>query len=97
MNYGFSYNHGFSGNRKLYDIDKIEDYYSGDFLTTFVETVGFAGLTYRFEAMNLLEGERCRERYRYTGGTIATGSLAEIEDSCSNTGVKLALKIRGTF
>jgi len=97
LNYGFNYNHGFLGNRKAYDIDKIEDYNSGDFLTLFAETVGFAGLTYRFEAMNALEGERCRERYRYVGGTIATGKLAEIEDSCSNTGLKLALKIRGTF
>jgi len=97
LNYGFNFNHGFYGNRKAYDIDKIEDYNSGDFLTLFAETVGFAGLTYRFEAMNALEGERCRERSRYVGGTIATGRLAEIEDSCSNTGLKLALKIRGTF
>ena len=97
MNYGFNFNHGFTGNRKAYDVDKIEDYNSGDMLTIFVETVGFAGLTYRFESMNTLEGERCRDRYRYTGGTIATGNLAEIEDSCSNTGIKLALKIRGTF
>lgn len=97
MNYGFNYIHGFSGNRRLYDIDKIEDYNSGDFLTAFVETVAFAGLTYRVEAMNVLEGERCRVRSRYTGGTIATGNLAEIENSCSNTGVKLALKVRGTF
>lgn len=97
LNYGFNYSHGITGNRKLYDIDKIEDYNSGDNLSMFVEKVGFAGLTYRFEAMNALEGERCRDRYRYTGGTIATGNLVEIEDSCSNTGIKLALKIRGTF
>ena len=97
MNYGFNYNHGFQGNRKAYDIDKIEDYESGDFLTAFVEKVGFMGFTYRFEAMNILEGERCRVRTRYVGGTIATGYLNEIEDSCSNTGIKYAFKIRGTF
>ena len=97
MNYGFNYNHGFQGNRKAYDIDKIEDYESGDFLTSFVEKVGFMGFTYRFEAMNILEGERCRVRNRYVGGTIATGYLNEIEDSCSNTGIKYAFKIRGTF
>ena len=97
MNYGFNYNHGFQGNRKAYDIDKIEDYESGDFLTAFVEKVGFMGFTYRFEAMNILEGERCRVRNRYVGGTIATGYLNEIEDSCSNTGIKYAFKIRGTF
>jgi outer membrane receptor for ferrienterochelin and colicins len=97
LNYGFNYNHGFTGNRKAYDIDKIEDYNSGDFLIAFVEKVGFMGLTYRFETMNIMEGERCRDRYRYVGGTIATGFLNEIEDSCSNTGIKYAIKIRGTF
>lgn len=97
LNYGFNYNHGFEGNRKAYDIDKIEDYNSGDFMTAFVEKVGFMGFTYRFEAMNMLEGERCRVRYRYVGGTIATGNLNEFEDSCSNTGIKYAIKIRGTF
>lgn len=97
LNYGFNYMHSFEGNRKAYDIDKIEDYESGDFLTAFVEKVGFMGFTYRFEAMNILEGERCRVRNRYVGGTIATGYLNEIEDSCSNTGIKYAIKIRGTF
>ena len=97
LNYGFDYNHGFKGNRKAYDIDKIEDYNSGDFLIAFVEKIGFMGFTYRFEAMNILEGERCRVRSRYLGGTIATGYLNEIEDSCSNTGIKYAIKIRGTF
>ncbi len=97
LNYGFNYNHGFEGNRKAYDIDKIEDYNSGDFLTAFVEKVGFMGFTYRFEAMNIMEGERCRVRNRYVGGTVATGYLNEIEDSCSNTGIKYAIKIRGTF
>lgn len=97
MNYGFNFAHQFKGDRKAYDIDKIEDYNSGDMLVVFAETIGFAGLTYRFEAMNVLEGERCRERSRFVRGTIASGVLNEIETSCSNTGVKLALKIRGTF
>lgn len=97
LNYGFDYSHTFEGDRLAYDIDKIEDYDSGDFMTAFVEKVGFMGFTYRFEAMNVLEGERCRIRSRYLGGTIATGYLNEIEDSCSNTGIKYAIKIRGTF
>ena len=45
LNYGFNYNHGFKDNRKAFDVDKWEDYNSGDFMTTFVETVGFMGLT----------------------------------------------------
>ncbi len=97
LSYGFDYSHGFRGNRKAYDIDKIEDYNSGDFMIAFAEKVGFMGFTYRFEAFNVVEGERCRVRSRYLGGTIATGYLNEIEDSCSNTGIKYAIKIRGTF
>jgi outer membrane receptor for ferrienterochelin and colicins len=97
MNYGFNVNHQFTGGRKTYDIDKIEDANQGDNLMIFVEKIGYLGLTYRFESMNTLETKRCRDRYRYVGGTIATGQLAEIEDSCSTTGLKLALKIRGTF
>ncbi|MEX0619024.1 MAG: TonB-dependent receptor plug domain-containing protein [Pseudohongiellaceae bacterium] len=97
LNYGFNFSHGFTGERFAYDIDKIEEYEQGDNLTVFVEKIGWGGLTYRFETMNTLEGERCRVRSRYTGGTIATGVLNEIEDSCSNTGIKIALKVRGTF
>ncbi|MDX1490115.1 MAG: TonB-dependent receptor plug domain-containing protein [Pseudohongiellaceae bacterium] len=97
MNYGFNFYHNFSGNNKLYDINKIEDYDAGDQLSLWFETIGFGGLTYRFETMNTLNTERCRIRSRYVGGTIATGSLDEIEDSCSVTGVKYAIKIRGTF
>ncbi|MDA1372668.1 MAG: hypothetical protein O2971_18185 [Proteobacteria bacterium] len=44
-----------------------------------------------------LKSVRCRIRERYTGGTIATGVLSEIEDSCSHSGEKYAIKIRGTF
>jgi len=97
INYGFSYRHGFDGDRLVYDIDKIEDYPQSDFLTLFFETRGWADLTYRFDAMNATNGERCRIRSRYVGGSIATGTLNEIENSCSATGVKYSIKIRGTF
>lgn len=97
LNYGFNWNHSFSGDNIAWDIDKIEDYDQGDQLSLFLETVAWAGLTYRLEAMNALNTGRCRIRSRYVGGTIATGVLNEIEDSCSETGVKYALKVRGTF
>ena len=97
MNYGFNYSHTISGDNMVWDIDKIEEYEQGDNLSLFFETVAWEGLTYRFESMNTLDTDRCRIRSRYTGGTIATGTLNEIEDSCSKTGVKLAIKIRGTF
>ena len=63
----------------------------------FLEIQGWGGLIYRFEATNPPEQYRCRIRTRYVGGTIATGRLNETEDSCSHTGEKYAIKIRGTF
>ncbi len=68
-----------------------------DFVIAFLEIQGWGGLIYRFEAYNFHEQDRCRIRSRYVGGTIATGALNEIEDSCSHPGEKYAIKIRGTF
>jgi len=50
-----------------------------DFVIAFIELQGWGGLTYRFEATNFHEQERCRVRSRYIGGTIATGSFHEQE------------------
>lgn len=97
MNYGFSYRISVQDGRKVYDIDRIESYNSDAFSMLFVEYQGWEGMTLRFEATNPHESERCRIRLRYSGGTIATGALRELEDSCSHTGEKYAIKIRGTF
>ena len=97
LNYGFTYHKEIPGNRKIFDIDKIESFAQDAFVILFVEVQGWAGLTYRFEATNIHESERCRVRSRYIGGTTVTGTLNEIEDSCSHTGEKYAIKIRGTF
>ncbi len=97
INYGINYNESFEGGILAYDIDKIEDYDSDGFLLAFVEMQGWGGLTYRFEATNVHESYRCRIRTRFENGTIATGTISEIEDSCSHTGEKYAIKIRGTF
>ncbi|NQV68621.1 MAG: TonB-dependent receptor plug domain-containing protein [Pseudohongiella sp.] len=97
LNYGFTYRGSIKDNNKVFDIDKIEAYNTDAFVIMFLEVQGWAGLTYRFEATNPHESERCRIRSRYVGGTIATGTLNEIENSCSHTGEKYAIKIRGTF
>ena len=78
---------------KKYGVAKDMD----DFIMAFIELQGWGGLTYRFEATNFHEQERCRVRSRYIGGTIATGSFNEIENSCSQAGEKYAIKVRGTF
>ena len=96
-NYGFDYRYSIQDNRLAFDIDRIESFNQGDFLLLFAEITGWQKLTYRFEASNLTEGERCRIRSRFIAGTIATGNLNEIEDSCSNTGIVYSLSVRGTF
>tara|TARA_B100001142_G_scaffold153519_1_gene153982 strand:+ start:1780 stop:3948 length:2169 start_codon:yes stop_codon:yes gene_type:complete len=97
VNYGINVSGSFEGGSIVYDIDKIEKYDMDDFIMAFIELQGWGGLTYRFEATNFHEQERCRVRSRYIGGTIATGSFNEIENSCSQAGEKYAIKVRGTF
>jgi len=97
INYGFTYRNSIQDNQKVYDIDRIESYNSDAFSILFVEYQGWEGMTLRFEATNPRESMRCRIRTRYSGGTIATGKLSELEDSCSHNGEKYAIKIRGTF
>lgn len=94
-NWGFNFSREFYNDFNVFDIDKIEHYPKDNFWFAWVETQGWQNLIYRFEARD--SGLRCRIRTRYTGGTIATGFIDEIEDSCSDTGTVLAIKIRGTF
>lgn len=96
MNYGFNYRDGIDGNRPFWDIDNVLYIGSSSNLTVFAEKVGFAGLSYRFEAVNLLDHESCRERRRYAG-YLRNGVLTEIERSCTQNGIQLAFKVRGTF
>jgi len=95
MNWGFNYRREFYNDFLVYDVDKIEEYPKFGFISTWVEVQAWGGLVYRFEMRDAQD--RCRIRTRYTNGTIATGVIDEIEDSCSDAGPVLALKIRGTF
>ena len=96
MNYGFNYNDRIDGNRTLFDIDNVLFLGSGSNLMLFVEKTGFAGLTYRFEAINVLDHESKRERRRYAG-YLRDGVLSEIERFKITDGVRLTFKVRGTF
>ena len=95
MNWGFNYRREFYNDFLVYDVDKIEEYPKVGSISSWIEVQAWGGLVYRFEVRDARD--RCRIRTRYTGGTIATGVVDEIEDSCSDAGPVLAIKIRGTF
>jgi outer membrane receptor protein involved in Fe transport len=95
MNYGFRYSREFYNDFLVYDIDKIEQYPKVGSYFGWFEIQAWGGLVYRFEARD--SRDRCRVRTRYVDGTIATGVIGEIEDSCSDAGPVLAIKVRGTF
>ncbi len=95
MNWGVNYRREFYNDFRVYDIDKIEEYPKMGSYFAWVEAQTGNGVVYRFEVRD--SRHRCRIRTRYINGTIATGIIDEIEDSCSDAGPVLAIKIRGTF
>lgn len=94
-NWGFNYRREFYNDFTVWDIDKIEQYPKVGSYFAWVETQAWGSLVYRFEVRD--SRHRCRIRTRYTNGTIATGVIDEIEDSCSDAGPVMAIKVRGTF
>ncbi len=96
MNYGVNYFTRINGNRTVFDIDNRFDYVIPSNLSLFVEKTGFAGLTYRLEAVNLEDDELCGDRRRYNG-YIVSGSLKEFEYLCTRNGREVSFRIRGTF
>lgn len=95
MNWGFNYRREFYNDFTVWDVDKIEQYPKVGSISSWAEIQAWGGLVYRFEVRD--QRHRCRIRTRYINGTIATGVIDEIEDSCSDAGPTLAIKIRGTF
>ena len=96
MNYGLNYVARWQGGRILYDVDNRYNLALPHDLTFYVEKVGFAGLTYRFEALNLTDHETCPKRVRYDGN-ILNGIAKEYEFACSTNGRRFAFKVRGNF
>lgn len=96
LNYGLSYNKRIDDGRLAWDVDNRYSIATGSDLTFYIEKVGFAGLTYRFEAQNLEDYAQCPMRRRYDGN-IRDGVLKEIEFICTNTGRRFAFKVRGNF
>lgn len=98
LSYGFSYFNSAREGSGQTQIDIIDiEREIGDYgLNFFVEKKAFDGITFRFDIQNANSQLRCRERTRFLGATIG-GIVEEIEDSCSGSGTKYALKIRQTF
>ncbi len=96
MNYGFNYFDGIDGNRPFFDIDNVIYIGSNSNLNLFVEKVGYAGMTFRLEADNVLDHEQCRERRRYNG-YLRDDSLREIERYCTTNGTRFVFRVRANF
>lgn len=98
MSYGFNYssNSNEGSSRRQIDIIDIEEQRNEPFLTSFIEKRAFGDITFRFEAMNLLDSEFCRTRTRFVGATV-DGIVEEIEEFCNGSGPRVTLKIRKTF
>jgi outer membrane receptor for ferrienterochelin and colicin len=96
FNYGFDYNHPFSGGHRQIEIASIDRFDMSPSMNMFVSTVLFEDVTFRLEANNALASENCRERIRYQG-TSASGNIRQIDNSCFGSGRKVALKVRTTF
>ena len=97
LNYGLNWMNMFDGGRLRYDIDDIELSAGDPFWTVFVEWIGFNDITFRLDAMRIINnGELCRERQRFVG-RISSGIIEEIEDQCSTSGPTVSLQVNGTF
>ncbi len=98
LSYGFNYFNSAHDGSGLTQIDIIDiEREIGEYgVSFFLEKKAFDGITFRFDIQNANNQQRCRERTRFVGATIAE-IVEEIEDSCSGSGVKYALKIRHTF
>lgn len=96
LNWGASLRDTFDGNSKLYDIDDVLSRWTEPYLSFFAEYISDAGTSWRFDARDLTNSERCRERIRYVG-RLSAGILEEIENQCNVGGLVMSLKITGTF
>lgn len=96
LNYGFNYNHPFTGGNRNIEISTIDWFREAPQLSMFVSRVLFDDVTFRLESNNTLGEENCRNRVRYHGSS-ASGNVRELEDVCWGGGQTLALKVRTTF
>lgn len=95
-NWGMQYLDRLDGGVSRYDIDNIEKSVGDPFLGLFVEHVDRRGITYRFDASSITDGQQYRERYRYVG-RISDNILKEYESWQQGQGIRYSFKINGSF
>ena len=95
-NWGMQYFDRVDGGMSRYDIDDIEKSVGEPRINFFLEHVDSRGITYRFDAGGLSNGQQFRDRYRYVGRTSAN-ILEEVEYQHSGSGIAYTFKINGTF
>ncbi|NKB32686.1 MAG: hypothetical protein GKR91_06275 [Pseudomonadales bacterium] len=96
LNWGASVRENFDGNTKIYDIDDVLDLYGEPSLSLFAEWISPGGTSWRWDARDVGNPERCSNRTRFVG-RLSAGILEEIERRCSMRGLVMSLKITGTF
>lgn len=97
LNYGVNWSNLWDGNRRRYDIDDIELSAGDPFWSAFVEWVSPNNMTFRLDALRIINnGQFCRERQRFVG-RISSGIIEEIEDQCTASGPTVSLRVSGTF
>ena len=96
LNWGASLRESFDGNTKIYDIDDLLDLYGEPSLSLFAEWISPGGTSWRWDARDVGNPERCSIRTRYFG-RLSAGIVEEIERRCSLSGMVMSLKITGTF
>lgn len=95
-NWGMQYFDRVDGGMSRYDIDDIEKSVGEPRVNLFLEHVDRRGITYRFDAGAITNGQQFRERYRYVG-RISDNVLEEYEDWHQGQGIQYSFKINGSF
>lgn len=95
-NWGMQYFDRVDGGMARYDIDDIEKSVGEPRVNLFFEHVDSRGITYRFDAGAITNGQQFRERYRYVG-RISDNVLEEYEDWHQGQGIQYSFKINGSF
>jgi len=95
-NWGMQYFDRVDGGMSRYDIDDIEKSVGDPRVNLFLEHVDLRGITYRFDAGAITNGQQYRERYRYVG-RASNNILEEYEDWHQGQGIQYSFKINGSF